>query len=64
MNMAEQMFWENSVMAVIRIPNGFEKDIMKGKHTNISLYADASNFLLYKESLKSTMEAVGTFSVV
>ncbi len=62
MNMAEQMFWENSVMAVIRIPNGFEKDIMKGKHTNISLYADASNFLLYKESLKSTMEAVGTFS--
>lgn len=59
---AEELFWASDAKAIILIPNNFEKKILTGQQATVSLYADASNFLLYKESLKSTLSASGTFS--
>jgi ABC-2 type transport system permease protein len=44
------------------IPEGFEKDLLKGFQTSVSVYCDASYFLLYKETLTGTIQAAGTFS--
>ena len=59
---AEQLFWEGEVKAILKVPSGFEKKIFKSEQASISMYADASNFLFYKETLKSTMQATGTLS--
>lgn len=59
---AEELFWKEQANAIVLISNGFEKDVLKGNKATVSLYADASNFLLYKETLKSTLSANGTFA--
>jgi ABC-2 type transport system permease protein len=59
---AKQLFWDGNSKGVIMIPEGFEKDLLKGFQTSVSVYCDASYFLLYKETLTGTIQATGTFS--
>lgn len=59
---AKQQFWDGNSKGVIMIPEGFEKDLLKGSQTTISVYCDASNFLIYKETLNGTIAASGTLS--
>ena len=46
---AEQLFYKGNVKGVILIPANFEKDIMSVKQSSITVYCDASYFLLYKQ---------------
>jgi ABC-2 type transport system permease protein len=59
---AKQKFWDGSSKGVILIPDGFEKNLFKGSPASLSIYSDASNFLIYKESLNGIIAASGTFS--
>jgi len=59
---AKQLFWDGNSKGIIMIPEGFEKDLFKGFQTSVSVYCDASYFLLYKETLTGTIQAAGTFS--
>lgn len=59
---AEELFWNGEANAIVLIPNGFEQHIYKGEAVSVSMYADASNFLYYKETLRATMQATGTLS--
>lgn len=59
---AKQLFWDGNSKGIIMIPEGFEKDLLKGFQTSVSVYCDASYFLLYKETLTGTIQAAGTFS--
>ncbi len=59
---AEQMFYNGSVNGIILIPANFEKDILSARQTNVSVYCDASNFLLYKQVFTGSSFANGTFS--
>ena len=58
---AEELFWEGKVNGVILIPEGFEKNIVKGTSATISVYCDASHFLMYKETLASTLAVSSTY---
>ncbi len=51
---AEKLLLENKIGGAVFIPKGFQKDILSGKQTNISLYADASYFLKYRNEFLST----------
>ena len=59
---ARQLFWDGDSKGVILIPDGFEKDLLKGFQTSVSVYCDASYFLIYKETLTGTIQASGTLS--
>ena len=60
--LAEKLFMENKISGVILIPKGFEKDIMVGKQTNIAVYADASYFLKYKNTILAATYSNAYFS--
>ena len=59
---ARQLFWDGNSKGVILVPEGFEKNLLKGLQTSVSVYCDASYFLIYKETLSATIQAAGTFS--
>ncbi|NJO68954.1 MAG: ABC transporter permease [Bacteroidetes bacterium] len=59
---AEQLFYEGTVKGVILIPSSFEKDILSARQTNITVYCDASYFLLYKQVFTGTSYVNGTFA--
>lgn len=59
---ARQIFWDGNSKGVILIPEGFEKQLLKGFQASLSVYCDASYFLLYKETLGATIQATGTLS--
>ncbi len=62
MREAKQKFWDGDSKGVILIPDGFEKNLFKGFPASLSIYSDASNFLIYKETLNGIIAASGTFS--
>ncbi len=62
MTEARQLFWDGSSKGIIVIPEGFEKKLLKGVQASISVYCDASYFLIYKETLTGTIQAAGTLS--
>jgi ABC-2 type transport system permease protein len=59
---AKQQFWDGGSKGVILIPEGFEKNLLKGSQSSLSVYCDASNFLIYKETLNGTIASSGTLS--
>lgn len=58
---AEQLFYEETIHGIILIPSGFEKDILNARQAKVSVYCDASFFLLYKQVFAGTSFAHGTF---
>lgn len=62
MREAKQLFWDGESKGVVVIPEGFEKNLLKGTQTSISVYCDASYFLIYKETLTGLIQSSGTLS--
>lgn len=46
---AKKLFYERKIHGVILIPSNYEECIMSGKQVKVSIYADASYFLMYKQ---------------
>jgi ABC-2 type transport system permease protein len=59
---ARQLFWDEKSKGIILIPEGFERELLKGFQTSVSVYCDASYFLVYKETLTGAVQSVGTLS--
>lgn len=59
---AEELFMTNKISGVILIPKGFEKDIMSGQQANIGVYADASYFLKYRNTVLAATYSNAYFS--
>ncbi len=47
---------------IVYIPLDFEKRVLKGEQASISVYSDASYFLIYKQVLSGVYQSAGTFS--
>jgi ABC-2 type transport system permease protein len=59
---ARQLFWDEKSKGIILIPEGFERELFKGFQTSVGIYCDASYFLIYKETLTGSIQAIGTLS--
>ena len=59
---AQVLFWDGKVKGVILIDDNLEQSVVKGQSANVSVYCDASYFLLYKSTLSATLSASSTFS--
>jgi ABC-2 type transport system permease protein len=59
---AKTDFFAGNSGGIVVIPQHFEKDILNGKQSNVSVFADGSYFLIYRQLLSGSVKAVGTFS--
>lgn len=59
---AEVLFMENKINGVILVPKGFQEEILAGRQANVSVYADASYFLKYKNEILAVTYANAYFS--
>ena len=62
MEEAQKLFWDGTARGIILIPSGFEKGLLKGEQSDITVYCDASYFLIYKETLTGLIQSSGTLS--
>ncbi len=53
---------ENKAGGVLLIPRGLERDVRRGARASVTLYADPSYFLVYRQLLTGVAETVGTLS--
>jgi ABC-2 type transport system permease protein len=53
---------KGEINGIIYIPEPFEKLVLRGEQALISVYSDASYFLIYKQVLSGIYHAAGTFS--
>jgi ABC-2 type transport system permease protein len=58
---AQQLFFDTKIRGIILIPENFEKDILNGIQTNVTVYCDASYFMLYKQVYSGAVYSTGTF---
>ncbi len=59
---AKNNFFEGKSGGIVVIPPHFEKDILNGKQSNVSVFADGSYFLIYRQLIAGSVKTVGTFS--
>jgi ABC-2 type transport system permease protein len=59
---AENLFYYSDVQGIVLLPKGLEKDLLSGRQSSVSIYADASYFLLYKQVYASVVKAYSTYS--
>ena len=59
---AKASLLKGDINGIVYIPNNFEKRVLRGEQASVSVYSDASNFLIYKQVLSGIYNTVGTFS--
>lgn len=57
---AEELFKQGKISGILLIPDDFESSIFKSETASISLYADASYMLLYKQMASAVNYSAGT----
>ncbi|MCG8701357.1 MAG: ABC transporter permease [Bacteroidales bacterium] len=62
MSEAQKLFWDNQVKGIVYVPKGFEKNAISGNQSDVSVYCDASYFLIYKQTLSGCLGAIQTLS--
>lgn len=59
---AETLFYDGSINGIVLIPEDFEKNILQGQRSNITVYCDASYFLIYKQVYAGALYSTSTLS--
>jgi ABC-2 type transport system permease protein len=59
---AEKLFYDGTINGIVLIPEDFEKNILQGTQSNITVYCDASYFLIYKQVYAGALYSTGTLS--
>ena len=59
-NYAEELFKKSEVYGVISIPSDFDKKIYKFETAVVSVYADASYMIIYKQIMTAANYSIGT----
>lgn len=62
MDEAKKMFYSDNDGGIIFIPADFEKKLLSGQQADVSIYADGSYFLIYRQIISGATKAIGTFS--
>ncbi|MGL5788288.1 MAG: ABC transporter permease, partial [Bacteroidales bacterium] len=62
LNEAKEMFLSRQVNGVIVIPKDYEKKIMRMEKAAVSVYADASYFLMYRQVFSDAISAIDDIS--
>lgn len=61
-NTSKSDIYDRSVSAIVRIPKDFAKNIYSQKNTQVSVYADASYFLVYRQAFLGLVSSIKTLN--
>ena len=56
---AERLVHERRAYGILLVPQGFERELLRGRQSPIAIYADASYFLMYQKALTGIAGALG-----
>ncbi len=59
---AEELLRSGQVGGILVVPEGFEREVQLGRKARVSVFADASYFLVYRQVATGFLETVGTLS--
>ena len=60
MEEAEELFFARKIYGVVYIPQDYEKQLLGGSSAAVSLYVDASYFLMYRQVFQELVTGIGT----
>lgn len=55
---AEELFFARKIYGIVYIPRDYEKQLMLGGQAVVSVYVDASNFLMYRQVFQEVVSGV------
>lgn len=59
MEQAKELFFDRKIYGVVYIPQDYEKRLLGGSQANVSIYADASYFLMYRQVFQELTTSIG-----
>ena len=59
MEEAEELFFARKIYGVVYIPQDYEKQLLGGSSAAVSLYVDASYFLMYRQVFQELVTGIG-----
>jgi ABC-2 type transport system permease protein len=62
MKEAERMVRDGDAFGIFVIPQGFERDVLRGEQAHVSAYADVTYFLIYRRIMTGLYKATATLS--
>lgn len=62
LDMAQKKIGSGDCSGILVIPEGFEKDILRGREAHVSAYVDATYFLVYRQAMTGLVKTVRTMS--
>lgn len=60
MESAKDLFYNHKVYGVVYIPRDYEKNLVGGQQANVSVYCDASYFLMYRQVFQEIVASIST----
>lgn len=59
MEEAKQLFFNRKIYGVVYIPSNYEEKLLSGSQANVSIYADASYLLMYRQVFQEVVTSIG-----
>lgn len=59
MEQAKELFFERKIYGVVYIPSDYEEKLLGGSQANVSIYVDASYFLMYRQVFQEVVTSIG-----
>ncbi|MEG1622244.1 MAG: ABC transporter permease [Alistipes sp.] len=59
MEEAKQLFFGRSIYGIVYIPKDYEKQLLGGSQAVVSIYVDASYFLMYRQVFQEIVSSIG-----
>lgn len=60
MDEAKHLFYDREIYGVVYIPSDYEEKLLGGQQAVVSLYVDASYFLMYRQAFQELVSGIGT----
>ena len=60
MEEAKHLFFKRDIYGIVYIPENYEKQLMGGSQAVVSIYVDASYFLMYRQVFQEVVASIGT----
>ena len=60
MEEAKELFYGRKIYGIVYIPSDYEKQLLGGSQANVSIYVDASYFLMYRQVFQEVVTTIGT----
>lgn len=56
---AKQLFFDREIYGIVYIPDDYERKLLRGEQASVSIYCDASYFLMYRQVFQEIVTTLG-----